>query len=242
MAAPRPDRARGSAVSVAVASGALSRRLALGRARQVGEQRDGSRSSPSMNGYRKSVRSLTSRPLDARAIAVPAWTQHQVARRHRRHQRDVDRFDAAGRAHRRAVAPTDVDDLADRALVGARDAHLVGAALDGGREQPGMLEADVRQLPQQVVQQHEAAVERRRDAIVVVDPEHVAGRARPAAAPQPSHTVSTPQASARRSASTTTASSAGATASNTSPCARAAERIGQRSASRTATAGGRACR
>ena len=104
---------------------------------------------------------LAHAPLSGdRAMAVPAWTSTRSPGAH-----GVDH--ATCRPSRCPVAvrtvveplPSVRDDLAEASFVGARDAHLVGArGVVAGREQARMLEAHVGELPQHVVQQHEAAV------------------------------------------------------------------------------------
>ena len=90
-------------------------------------------------------------------------------------------------------------DLGHPALVRAGHADVVGALGLRG-EQPGMLEDDMGQLPQQVVEQHEVARTRGQGRILGVQPHHVVGAgARPPAGsrPAPSQSLVRPQASAR---------------------------------------------
>ena len=97
-------------------------------------------------------------------------------------------------------------------------------AAAGSAQQAGVLEADVGQLPQHVVAQHEPAVVARRSRPVgLVDPDEVVGRRGAGRGPAPIHTVVSPHAGARRTASAATADAAGATTTSASP-ARAAAR------------------
>ena len=86
-----------------------------------------------------------------RPIAVPACTSTRSPARPGRPASSP----RSRRPTRCAPGPA-TDDLAQPALVAAGDADLVGA-LRASVEQAGVLEADVGQLPQQVVEQHEPA-------------------------------------------------------------------------------------
>ena len=89
------------------------------------------------------------------------------------------------------------DDLTEAALVRADDARLL--ARRRGLEQPRVLEADVGELPEDVVAEHEPAVVA--GGRIVAEPDHVLGRAiERASDPTPRWMVVRPHASARRRA------------------------------------------
>src|SRR5690606_21225550 len=90
----------------------------------------------------------------------------------------VDGLLAGGGAHQGAAEVAGrADHLGEAALVGAGDAHPAGAVAAGvGGEQAGVLEADVGELPQQVVAEHEPAGGGG-ERVVLVDPQHVVGGA-----------------------------------------------------------------
>ncbi len=68
-------------------------------------------------------------------------------------------------------------DFAEAALVAAGDAHVLGAFVGRRFQQPGVLEADVGEFPQQVIEQHEPS-RGRHHRIVRIDPQDVVGGAR----------------------------------------------------------------
>ena len=173
----RPSRsAPGWRPAVDARSAALSAALAAAEAARSRSRASWSRSSASRKGYRKfghAVPPARSRCPRGRAGGRRARTGSTSSR--------LDVLDAR-RAVRTRPRP---DHLAEPPLVGAGDADLVGA-LRGSVEQAGVLEADVGELPQQVVEQHEAAGGGHQ-RVGVVEPEHVVGGARvgPGAAADP---------------------------------------------------------
>ena len=83
--------------------------------------------------------------------------EQQVARGQRADEGGVEPLGSPGGQYLGAESRL-VDDLRDPTLVAACDAHVVGAHdVAGSCEQPGMVEADRTQLPQQVVEQDVAA-------------------------------------------------------------------------------------
>ena len=90
--------------------------------------------------------------------------QNEIARADVADERGVDVFDTGGCAHRGSDS-VGVQDLGEDALVGTGRADW-RAARSVVLQQPGMFEADVGQLPQQVVQEDEAPVVRSQRRVV----------------------------------------------------------------------------
>ena len=126
-----------------------------------------------VGGFFSAVHVSAASILDA-ADRGPRVHQHQFARGDRVDQRRHHVLDAPRGAHRGHPVGRRRHHLTQAPLVTAGDANLFGTF---GFEQSRVLETHVGQLPQQVIEQHEAA--RCGHARVgVVEPQHVIGRTR----------------------------------------------------------------
>ena len=98
--------------------------------------------------------------------------EHEVAGVHGPDQQGAHRLDP-GRSADRGVVVLAADDLAEAALVRADDARRL--LVVDGLEEPRVLEADVGELPEDVVAEHEATVVA--GGRIIAEPDHVLGRA-----------------------------------------------------------------